>query len=133
MKTPVAVEGKRFICDNYAVPIGEFDIIVGYRADDSHFTFARFFLRNGISLEQLSHAMCLGDLGKQVVLKGRAAFDRIEFVGGEAVSGERCYPKRLMRDERARESYREEARRQGIEGVYSRDFLQGREVDFASL
>ncbi len=132
-KTPVAVEGKRFLQANFAVPVDESDIVIGYRADDSYFTFARSFLRNGISLEQLSRAMRLGDLGKQVVLKSPIAFERIEFVGAEAVVGERYYPKRLARDERARALYREEAQRQGIGGIYLRDLLQGKEVDLAGL
>lgn len=133
VKTPMEVEGKRFLRKRFAVPIDEFDIVIGHRADDSYFTFARSFLRNGISLEQLSRAMRLGDLGKQVMLKSPAAFERIEFLGAEAVAGEHYYPKRLARDERARALYREEAQRQGIEGIYLRDLLQGREVDLASL
>lgn len=133
VKTPMEVEGKRFLREKFAVPIDEFDVVIGHRADDSYFTFARSFLRNGISLEQLSRAMRLGDLGKQVMLKSPAAFERIEFLGAEAVAGEHYYPKRLARDERARALYREEAQRQGIEGIYLRDLLQGREVDLASL
>lgn len=132
-KTPIAVEGKRFLREEFAVPVDDFDIIIGHRADDSYFTFARSFLGNSISLEQLSRAMRLGDLGKQVVLKSRRAFERIEFVGTQAVTGERYYPRRLARDEHARALYREEAQRQGIEGIYLRDLLQGKEVDLASL
>lgn len=66
-------------------------------------------------------------------LKSRRAFGRIEFVGAQAVTGERCYPRRFARDEHARALYREEAQRQGIEGIYLRDLLQGKEVDLASL
>ena len=125
-KTPVAIEGKQFLKERYLPNADDFDVIVGHRADDSYFTFARAFLRNGISLEQLDRAMRLGDLGEQVVLKSPLAFERLAFLGAEAVSASQYYPRRIARDARARELYREEALRQGIDGVYMRDILQGR-------
>ena len=43
-------------------------LFIGYRADDSYFSFANAFLNNTISLEQLRKAMYLGKLGKPEVL-----------------------------------------------------------------
>lgn len=125
-KTPVAIEGKQFLKEHYLPNADDFDVIVGHRADDSYFTFARAFLRNGISLEQLDRAMRLGDLGEQVILKSPLAFERLTFLGAETVPASQYYPRRIARDARARELYREEALRQGIDGVYMRDILQGR-------
>ena len=44
-------------------------MVIGYRADDSYFSFARAFVNNEISLEQLSYAMRLGKLGELVCIK----------------------------------------------------------------
>lgn len=132
-KTPVAIEGKKYLRQHFHVPIEKYDLIIGWRADDSYFTFARAFLRNDISLEQLSRAMRLGDLGEQVVLKSERAFQRIRFVGAEVALAQVYYPQRLARDDRARRLYREEAQRQGIDGIYMRDILQGKVDDYASL
>ena len=124
-KTPVAVEGKRFLRERYLLPVEEYDVIRGYRADDSSFSFARAFLRNDISLEQLSRAMRLGNLGEQVVLKSPRVFERLRFEGARSASSEVYYPQRMERDENARRLYREEASRLGIGGLYLRDILQG--------
>lgn len=132
-RTSVAIEGKKYLCEHFHIPVESYDLVIGWRADDSYFTFARAFLRNDISLEQLTRAMRLGDLGEQVVLKSERAFRHIRFLGAEAVPAHVYYPRRLARDERARVLYREEAQRQGIEGVYMRDILQGRAEDYAGL
>lgn len=55
--------------DNFLIDITGYDVIIGYRADDSYFSFARAFINNEISLTQLSYAMKLGKLGEQIVLK----------------------------------------------------------------
>lgn len=132
-KTPVAIEGKRFLEENFKPSTDDYDIIIGHRADDSYFTFARAFLRNEISLEQLSRALRLGDLGDQVMLRSKRAFKQISFQGAEAVQGEVYYPRRLARDERARRMYQEEAAAQGIEGLYLRDILRGEGSGIAGL
>ena len=69
LRTPVAQAGSEFLRAHYLLDAESFDVIVGHRADDSYFTFARAFLRNDISLEQLTRALHLGDLGQQIVLK----------------------------------------------------------------
>lgn len=132
-RTPVAIEGKEYLRRHFTVPVESYDLIIGWRADDSYFTFARAFLRNDISLEQLSRAMRLGDLGEQVVLKSERAFQRIQFVGAQVAPAQVYYPRRLARDDRALQLYREEAQRQGIDGVYMRDILQGKVDGYAGL
>lgn len=80
LRTPVAQAGSEFLRAHYLLDAESFDVIVGHRADDSYFTFARAFLRNDVSLEQLTRALHLGDLGQQIVLKSPEAFKAIEFV-----------------------------------------------------
>ena len=77
IKTPVARRAKRYLIDNFGVNVNAYDLITGYRADDSYFDYAESFLNNGISVEQLARAMRLGKLGEQIVLKSKFAFDRI--------------------------------------------------------
>ena len=83
-----------------------FDVIIGYRADDSYFTFAQDFVSGAISLAKLSEAMRLGKLGEQVVFKSRTAFSRLRFAGAEPVSAEIWYAQKSARDREARQAYR---------------------------
>ena len=103
--TPVALQAKEYILDHFLPDYKSHDIIIGYRADDSYFSFSRAFLNNSISLQQLDKAMHLGKLGEQYVIKSKEAFERIKFV--EAIPAERSvyYPKRKSRDAKARQSF----------------------------
>ena len=95
LSTPIMKQAHFFLMEHYLLDINQYDVIIGYRADDSYFSFARAFVSNEISLHQLSRAMKLGELGEQFVLKSQKAFDKIRFVSGiEPVSftviGYRC-------------------------------------------
>ncbi len=90
---------------NYRVNYKDYDVIVGYRADDSYFRYARDFISGVISYEKFSNAIFLGKLGMQVVLKSRKAFSQIVFTGSRSVSGE-YISMYLKRDENARLDYR---------------------------
>ena len=54
------------LSQEFAIDYHSYDIIKGYRADDSYFSFAQDFLNGTISVSQLSDAMKLGDLGVSV-------------------------------------------------------------------
>lgn len=75
----IAEEAKKYIKEHFLIDITPYDIIVGYRADDSYFSFAQDFVSGVISLEKLSEAMWLGKLGEQIVLKSPKAFETIYF------------------------------------------------------
>ena len=79
MDTPIMKQGAYYLKDKFLLNISEFDIIKGYRADDSYFSFAQAFLSNQISYTQLQKAMKLGKLGEQIVLKSEKAFSLIKF------------------------------------------------------
>ena len=70
----ISEQAKKYIKDNFLPDISGFDVIIGYRADDSYFSFAQDFVAGVISLQKLSEAMRLGKLGEQVVLKSLKAF-----------------------------------------------------------
>ena len=73
VSTPVMRRGVQWLKEYFLVDISEYDLVIGYRADDSYFSFARAFISNEISLNQLNYAMRLGKLGEQYVLKNEKA------------------------------------------------------------
>jgi len=106
LSTPVSVRGRQYILDTFLPDYKTYDLIEGYRADDSYFSFSRAFLANGITLEQLRRAMQLGKLGEQVVLRTQAAFDALSFIEAIPVDASIYHVRRLSRDRNAREDFR---------------------------
>ena len=105
VNTPISVQAKEYILENFYVDVEEYDVIIGYRADDSYFSFAKDFINNTISVEQLAEAMKLGELGIQIVLKSKKAFDTVKYISYELAECKEYYVKRVSRDKKARETY----------------------------
>ena len=101
-------KAKAYLLEHFLPDYEHYDLIIGYRADDSYFAFANAFLNNTISLELLRKAMFLGKLGEQVVLKSEKAFSRLAFVESLPVDSSQYYPKRMARDRQAREDFQNE-------------------------
>lgn len=101
----LAQEAKDYLLKNFAVPYKEFDIVTGYRADDSYFSFAQDFINGTISVRQLGNAMKLGELGNQFVLKSKKAFDAIHFEGYEIAESSEWFAKKELQDKSARRQY----------------------------
>ena len=99
VSTPVMRRGVQWLKGHFLVDISEYDQIIGYRADDSYFSFARAFISNEISLSQLNYAMQLGKLGEQYVIKSEKAFNQIEFNSAELADNTIYYARRQMRDD----------------------------------
>lgn len=102
---PLASEAKDYLTQAFSVPYEECDVIIGYRADDSYFSFAQDFINGAISVRQLSNAMRLGKLGTQYVLKSRRAFNSISYIGNEKALSSQWYPRKEERDNDARQQY----------------------------
>ena len=102
----IAEEAKDYLQQHFFIDPTPYDIIIGYRADDSYFTFAQDFVAGTISLRKLSEAMRLGKLGEQIVLRSEASFSRIRFIGAEPADAETYYEKKMIRDREARRAYR---------------------------
>lgn len=101
----LALEAKEFLKKNFMLDYKEYDIIKGYRADDSYFSFAQDFINGTISYRQLNNAMYLEKLGIQYVLKSKEAFNRIVFDGYEEAEYKEWYAKKMKRDKSARREY----------------------------
>ena len=118
-------EAKAYLLDHFLPEYEHYDLIIGYRADDSYFSFANAFLNNTISLEQLRKAMFLGKLGEQVVLKSEEAFSRLVFKESIPVDSSLYYPKRQARDRQAREDFQnEKAVVSPADAIYMIDILR---------
>lgn len=105
VNTPISAQAKEYILENFYVNVEEYDVIIGYRADDSYFSFAKDFINNTISVEQLAEAMRLGELGIQIVLKSERAFNTVKYISYELAECKEYYVKRVSRDKKARETY----------------------------
>ena len=124
LSTPVMKRGKEWLTKHFMPDTDDCDVIIGYRADDSYFSFARAFVNNEISLNQLSYAMQLGKLGEQVVLKSKKSFDEIKFVSYEVCDNTIYYAKRKSRDDEAREAFNAELEKEDINGLFMRDIIR---------
>lgn len=102
----IAQEAKQYLKEHFLPDISGYDIIIGYRADDSYFSFAQDFVSGAISLQKLSEAMRLGRLGEQIVLKSEAAFRILKYVGNEPAQADEYYIQKMARDRQARKDYR---------------------------
>ena len=98
---------RAYILENFKVDYKKYDIIIGYRANDSYFSYAGDFVNGTLSLSDLSEAMRLGKLGEQVVLKSKKAFDALTFVEAIKAPRKEYFAKYRQRDEEARGKYRQ--------------------------
>lgn len=101
---------REYIIKNFSVNLSGVDVIIGYRADDSYFSFAKDFVKNTITVSQLSRAMELGKLGIQIVLHSQKAFEQLTYVKSTIAENETYYTKRTVRDLQAREDYQNATR-----------------------
>ena len=124
IKTPVARRAKRYLIENFSINVNAYDLIIGYRADDSYFDYAESFLNNGISVEQLARAMQLGKLGEQIVLKSKFAFSNLKYEGFDIAEKNQYYVIRKARDDEANQLYFEILEEES-DGLYIKDIIRG--------
>ncbi len=123
INTPVAGRAKKYLIEHFGINVNAYDLIIGYRADDSYFDYAEAFLNNAITVGQLSRAMQLGKLGEQIVIKSKYAFTKIQYEGYE-VAEQNYYTLRISRDDAARQSYLDILEEE-TDGLYIQDIIRG--------
>ena len=111
LSNEIAIDARDYIIENFLIDLSEYDIVIGYRADDSYFSFAESFVQNSLPLRTLNQALRLGKLGEQTVLISEKAFDNLKFEEVELADKTIYYPKFVSRDSGARETYRNEIRK----------------------
>ncbi|MBQ8412133.1 MAG: DUF3990 domain-containing protein [Lachnospiraceae bacterium] len=124
IKTPVARRAKQYLIDNFSVNVNAFDLITGYRADDSYFDYADAFINNGITVEQLAKAMRLGKLGEQIVIKSMFAFSKLKYEGFDVAEKNKYYVLRKSRDDEANMLYVDLLEEES-DGLYIQDIMRG--------
>ena len=124
IKTPVARRAKQYLVEHFGINVNAYDLITGYRADDSYFDNAEAFLNNAITVEQLSHAMQLGKLGEQIVIKSKFAFSKIKYEGFETAEKDLYYVLRKARDDEANQTYLDILEKES-DGLYIQDIIRG--------
>lgn len=102
LKNDITKAGKEYLIKHFSIPYENYNIIKGYRADDSYFSFAEAFFNNTISCQRLAEALKLGNLGEQIVIKSQKAFERLKFLGYEIADSNEYYQLRKERNEKAR-------------------------------
>ena len=111
LDSEIAIDAKDYIIEHFSIDTSEYDVIIGYRADDSYFRYAESFVENGLSLRSLNKALHLGKLGEQTVLISKKAYNQIKFIDAEPVDKTIYYPKFIDRDTKAREAYKNDIRK----------------------
>ena len=124
IKTPVARRAKQYLVEHFGINVNAYDLITGYRADDSYFDYAEAFLNNAITVEQLSSAMQLGKLGEQIVIKSKFAFSKIKYEGFETAEKDLYYVLRKARDDEANQTYLDILEKES-DGLYIQDIIRG--------
>lgn len=104
--SPISEQAKRYLIENFSVDVSGYDVIKGYRADNSYFSFAKDFVNNTISVQQLAKAMKLGKLGIQYILRTEKAFANLHYVEAHEVDTKLYHAKYLKRDLKARSEYK---------------------------
>ena len=71
--------GERLV-KRYQVDSDEYDLIKGYRADDSYTQVIEAFLLNQLNLAEVERMFYKGSLGNQIFLKSEKAFRQIRWI-----------------------------------------------------
>jgi len=129
LDTSLGVQAREYIINNFLIDTKDYDIVIGYRADDSYFSYAKDFVKNSISINSLSKALYLGKLGEQIVLISNKSFEQLKFIDAKPVDKEVYYPKFLSRDMKARKEYQKVLNGESImddSEIYVLDILRGK-------
>ena len=113
---PLAYDALEYLVNNFSISYRDYDVIIGYRADDSYFAFAQDFINGTISYQQLGRAMRLGNLGEQVVLISEKAFSKISFIKSHEAKADIYFDKKESRDKKARQDYFDSRKSKRIKG-----------------
>lgn len=65
--------------EKYYINVDEYDVVIGFRADDSYFLFPLRFVSNDLSFEDLENVYLLGDLGIQYAFMSEKSINLLKF------------------------------------------------------
>ena len=64
--------------ENYFIDVNNYDVVIGFRADDSYFDFPKAFISNNLAIEDLEYVYKLGDLGIQYFFRSKRAINLLK-------------------------------------------------------
>jgi len=96
----------KFFVDKFGLDISEYDVIEGWRADDAFFRYVENFFALALSVEKIKEALKFGDLGNQICLKSKRAFEVIKFRTHYPAPASRFLKPAEERDANAKRQYR---------------------------
>lgn len=73
----------------YYIDVDLYDVVIGYRADDSYFRFPIKYISNELSLEDLEETFMLGKLGVQLAFMSNTALEKLSYI--ESIECEESY------------------------------------------
>ena len=108
----------------YYIDVSEYDVVIGFRADDAYFRFPLMFVRGVLTHGKLEEIYALGDLGEQYAVISEKAFSHLKFLS--AIPSPAPFQERYwLRRENADNSYRElERREKRSRGIRIRDLME---------
>lgn len=126
LRLPTASLAREALVSRFCPDLSSVDVVVGYRADDSYFSYARAFVENALPLSALEEALRLGKLGEQTVLVSGRSFSQLTFTGSEPASGQDYHPRFLAREAKAREDFQTLMSRQSqhLDDLFILDILR---------
>ena len=70
----------RFLEQHYYIDVTQYDLVIGYRADDAYFRFPLDFIRGNLTLDQLEYSFNLGSLGVQYVITSKKGIEHLKYI-----------------------------------------------------
>ena len=101
MDSQIMRRGANWLIENHLPDISTYDVVIGYRADDSFFRIARAFISNTLPLEFLEESLRSGDPGIQYTIKSERAFNALQFVNATPVDHRIYYSRRTAHSQAA--------------------------------
>ena len=111
----------KFLLDNYYIDLNDYDVVIGYRADDAYFRFPLDFISGNITLEQLKESFMLGEMGIQYVIMSEKGINHLKFKES-IISEEEYIGKYYQSVNNATKRYDELPK--DIEGTYITDLIR---------
>ncbi len=106
LSSPIMQSNVDFIIKRYyPKDIEKADVVIGYRADDSYFSWTKDFVRNAIDLEQLESSMNLNNLGLQYFIQSEIAFSKLTYVQSHEIEHIGYFNQKKRRELEANRQY----------------------------
>lgn len=64
----------------YYIDVNQYDVVIGFRADDSYFRFPKEFINGNLAFEDLEKVFMLGELGIQYAFMSEKAISKLKFI-----------------------------------------------------